>query len=216
MSTDSPRIAIVDYQISNLFSVQRACERSGLDGRVTHSVDDIAKADGVILPGVGAFADAMRNLAELGLISALRDVVECGKPFMGICLGLQLLFDESNEFEHCAGLGIIKGSVERLPDRTNSRSVKVPQIAWNRIHAARNHPILNGVPNRAFMYFVHSYFVTPANDEDILTRTEYEGFEYCSGVAIDNLAAFQFHPEKSGETGLVIYENFRRMVVKEK
>lgn len=208
----APNVAIVDYQISNLFSVAQACGHVGLNGIITSDAAEIKNSDAVILPGVGAFGDAMKNLDSLGLVEVLRNYPTTGRPFMGICLGLQLLFSHSDEYGTHHGLNIVPGRVRRIPSKINGSSVRVPQIAWNRIVTTKDHPILQGVENNDFMYFVHSYFVAPLDNEAVLTTTNYEGLEYCSSVATDNIVAFQFHPEKSGPSGLRIYSNFRSII----
>lgn len=205
-----PKIVIVDYQLGNLFSVQRACEL--LDCRVVVSSDPmvIAGSDALILPGVGAFGQAMENLRKLDLIAPLRDHAAAGKPLFGICLGLQLLFDESEEFGYPAGLGILRGSVKKL----RVADVPVPQIGWNRIepgpsceHGWQCTP-LAGVPPSSWMYFVHSFYVANADSQDCLSRTDYAGFGYTSAVLKDAIFATQFHPEKSSTLGLDIYRRW--------
>lgn len=208
-------VAIIDYQMSNLFSVQHACEFLGLRPQITSDPAAILKADAAILPGVGAFGDAMANLSKLGLTDAIHEFIKTGKPFMGVCLGLQLLFTESDEFGQHQGLNIVQGQVTKFPPKRSDGSLlKVPQIAWNTIHAPAELPgRWSGTPLRStaegeYMYFVHSFYVKPDEPKTILTTTSYEGFPYCSAVAKDNVFAAQFHPEKSGPAGIRIYQEW--------
>jgi glutamine amidotransferase len=193
----------------NLFSVSHACSHAGIDAVVTRDPSEILRADGVILPGVGAFGDAMKNLSKLDLIPVIKDAIGSGKPFMGICLGLQLLFCESEEFGAFKGLGIISGTVKQFPKSFENRKIKVPQVGWNRIFKQKEEPVLKNVPDGSFMYFVHSYYVEPTDKSTVLTNTDYEGLRYCSGIQHDNIIAFQFHPEKSAATGLGIYQSWK-------
>lgn len=206
------KIAIVDYSLGNLFSVQQAFEVIGIHPVITHDQQEILDADGVVLPGVGSFGAAMQQLRNLRLDSALHDIAQSGKPLLGICLGMQLLFESSEEFGHERGLGILPGTVSRLPEEQVGH---IPQIGWNRIRPASQAwegTILEGIPSGAWMYFVHSYFVSPTDLSDILTLTTYEGFEYCSAVRRGNIVATQFHPEKSGEPGLSMYSAWIRSI----
>ena len=216
-----PDVAIVDYRMGNMFSVKHACEYVGLNPFVTSNSDEITSADGIILPGVGAFGDAMENLRKLDLISPIMDYIESGKPFMGICLGMQLLMTESEEFGRHNGLDVIKGSVVKFPLNGNGDMdrVKVPQVGWNRIERpdCRAEDLwagtpLAGVANGEFMYFVHSYYAMPADADAVLTVTEYGPVRYCSGVRRGNVFAFQFHPEKSAMEGMRIYKNWAAMI----
>lgn len=207
-----PNIAIIDYKLSNLFSVQHACEFVGLNAKITSSPLDIKSADAAILPGVGAFGDAMKNLENLGLIKTIQDFIKSGKPFLGICLGLQLLFSSSEEFGNYQGLGVIPGKVVKFPTTdSEGNSVKVPQIGWNSINLPRHNPNkwkntpLSSIADGEFMYFVHSYYIVPQNENDILTETKYGGIAYASSIIHENVIAFQFHPEKSGPEGIKIY-----------
>jgi imidazole glycerol-phosphate synthase subunit HisH len=208
---NEPRVAIIDYEMCNLFSVTRACHKAGLIPVITRDPDEIDAADAVILPGVGAFGDAMKNLKQLDLIPVLERASR-NKPFMGICLGLQLLFSSSTEFGDHTGLNLIEGVVEKFPNEMNGRKIKVPQVGWNRISFAPSEPVFAGVPNGSFFYFVHSYYVNPVNRAQVLSCTDYEGIDYCSSIKKDNVIAFQFHPEKSGVLGLKIYENWKQMI----
>jgi len=198
-------ICIVDYGMGNLRSVEKAFTFLGHDVRVSSEPREVLSAAGVVLPGVGAFGDAMRELDERGLVEPLREAITSGIPFLGICLGLQLLFEESEESPGVRGLGVMPGRVVRF-----SQGVKVPHMGWNDIRAVRDHPVLAGIGDGSYFYFVHSYFVTPERDGHRLTVTAY-GEEFASGVADGNLVAFQFHPEKSSASGLRLLENFSRM-----
>ncbi|MDI6829901.1 MAG: imidazole glycerol phosphate synthase subunit HisH [Actinomycetota bacterium] len=195
-------ICIVDYGMGNLRSVEKAFAFLGKEVAVSPEPADVLAASGVVLPGVGAFGDAMRELEERKLADPLRRAIDGGVPFLGICLGLQLLFEESEESPGVRGLGILPGRVARFPSR-----VKVPHMGWNDIRVLRDHPVLEGLAEGSYFYFVHSYYVIPERDEHRLTLTQY-GEEFVSGVADGNLVAFQFHPEKSSEAGLRLLENF--------
>lgn len=205
-------IAIIDYKLGNLFSVRQACLHFGANAIVTSNKIDLEKADAIILPGVGAFAEAMTNLKTLDLIDSIKKFVESGKPFMGVCLGQQLLFTESEEFINTKGLNLIEGTIKKFPiSLPDNDKAKVPQVAWNTVHKANinwDSTPLNGLEDNDFQYFVHSYYTEPINSEIILTTTSYEGFNYCSSILKDNIFACQFHPEKSGEKGLLIYKNW--------
>ena len=214
-----PKIAIIDYQLSNLFSVAHACDFIGLETKITSDKKEIIHADAAILPGVGAFGDAMNNLQKLGLIDAINKFVESRKPFMGVCLGLQLLFTESKEFGTHKGLDIIEGVVNKFPKVNKYKQIiKVPQIGWNTVYQPDgninlwNNSPFQGIKNNEFMYFVHSYYVSPKSNEVILSLTNYDGVEYCSSVIYKNVFATQFHPEKSGKEGLKIYQNWAKTI----
>lgn len=197
-------IAIIDYGMGNLRSVEKALEHAGAKVKVTRDADEIRNADKLVLPGVGAFGDAMKNLEKRGLVEAVREEVDAGKPFLGICLGLDLIFEESDEHGLHQGLGFLPGRVELLPTR-----LKIPHIGWNSIAIRRKSPLLEGIPDGSFFYFVHSYAVVPREESDILCRTDY-GCQFVSAVERGNVAAFQFHPEKSSSLGLKILENFAK------
>ncbi len=209
-------VAIIDYGMGNMFSVMRACEHVGLNPVLTSDKKVILEAEGAILPGVGAFGDAMENLKKTDLVAPIKDFISAGKPFMGICLGLQLLLSESEEFGTNKGLDIIKGRVIKFPtiDKHNERK-KVPQVGWNRIYRPaaangehwKNSP-LEEIKNEEFMYFVHSFYCAPEQAEVVLSLTDYEGTEYCSSVLVKNVFACQFHPEKSADEGLKIYKKW--------
>lgn len=203
-------VAIVDYNLGNLFSVKQACRKVGLDVRITSDKREILDAAGVILPGVGAFGDAMETLRKFDLVEPLRQVAWSGKPFLGICLGIQLLMEESFEFGHHQGLGIFPGSVIRFePTVINGQALKVPQVGWNRINRT-DHPskMLEQIPDGAFMYFVHSFYVMPKDTALIATKSRYGAVEFCSSLESGNIFACQYHPERSGNLGLRIYQNF--------
>lgn len=204
-----PMIAIIDYDMGNIRSVQKAFENVGASTCVTRDPTVIADASHVVLPGVGAFKDCMKNLAEYGLIDPIHKAISSGKPFLGICLGLQLLFDEGMEFGLHKGLGVIKGRVVRFPamkDREGAE-LKVPHMGWNSIDKKKESALLEGVADGSYVYFVHSYYALPADDSVILTTTGY-GIDFTSSIQKDNVMACQFHPEKSQKTGLKILKNF--------
>lgn len=209
-------IAIIDYGMGNLRSVQKGFERMGHEAVVTSDAKTILSASKVVLPGVGAFPDCMRNLEEYGLIDAVRKSIASGKPFLGICLGLQLLFTESEEFGISKGLGIIKGRVVRFkgPAFSNPQSaignLKVPHMGWNSLSIKRRAPALVDVPDGSHFYFVHSFHVVPEDKSVIATTTEY-GMEFVSSIWKDNIFAAQFHPEKSQALGLAILKRFGEM-----
>ena len=198
-------IAIIDYGMGNLRSVHKGFERVGVAAQVTRDVAAIERADGVVLPGVGAFGACMDNLREYGLVDVVRKVVERGTPFLGICLGLQLLFEESEEFGPVPGLGLLRGRVVRF--RPSDAELRVPHMGWNQIRARQDAAPLRGVADGSFVYFVHSYYVEPADPGIIATTTDYGG-EFVSAIARDNLFACQFHPEKSQTIGLAMLRNF--------
>ncbi|NPB05845.1 MAG: imidazole glycerol phosphate synthase subunit HisH [Aquificae bacterium] len=201
--------ALIDYGMGNLGSVAKALEKVGFSVRRTSDPSDLERADAVVLPGVGAFGDAVRNLKELKLFDAIRrEVLDRKKPFLGICLGLQLLFERSYEFGEHEGLGILEGEVLHFGDRVS----KVPHMGWNEIHPKKDHPTLEGLKEGDYFYFVHSFFVSPKDPSVVLTETDYDGFFFTSGVAFENVVAFQFHPEKSQKKGLKVLENFKRFV----
>ncbi len=198
----SGQVAIIDYGMGNLRSVEKGFEAMGVDAFVTGDPAAVAAAERVVLPGVGAFGDAISHLRESGLAESVLAAVRSGRPFLGICLGLQLLFERSFEDGEHEGLGVFGGSVTRLPD-----SVKVPHMGWNQVEKKQELPVLADVPNGTDLYFVHSYVVRPTDPAIIATTTDYAG-GFVSGVAHDNVVAFQFHPEKSGAVGLTILKQF--------
>jgi glutamine amidotransferase len=198
-------IAVVDYGVGNLRSVSKALEHVGGEVEVTADPGAIAAADGVVLPGVGAFAHCMNNLREAGLVSAVRDAAASGRPFFGICVGMQILFDESDEFGRVEGLGILPGRVRRF--EPTEHELKVPHMGWNELTVCAPAPCLAGVSNGARVYFVHSYYVETDDDEIIATTTDYGG-PFVSSAWWGNIFATQFHPEKSQDVGLAILGNF--------
>jgi glutamine amidotransferase len=198
-------IAIIDYGMGNLRSVQKGFERVGSEARIASTPEEMDDASGLVLPGVGAFGDAMGNLKESGLIDPIVKSVSDGVPFLGICLGLQLLFTQSEELGAHRGLDILPGSVRRFPE-----GQRVPQIGWNQIHVRRESPLLEGVPDGAFFYFVHSFFVDAERDEDVVATTDYE-IDYCSIAGNDRFFGVQFHPEKSQDAGLRVLKNFAQI-----
>jgi glutamine amidotransferase len=208
------KIAIIDYQLGNLFSVQQACLHLGYEAKIVSTPEELELADYAILPGVGAFNDAMQNLNKLDMISPLKDFIASGKPFMGICLGLQLLFTESEEFGTSKGLDLIDGVIKKFPvlHDENNQKLKIPQIAWNQINEPETNKWadspLHTCVDGDFMYFVHSFYATPASNEVVLSTTEYGGLHYCSSIQRKNIFACQFHPEKSGLPGVEIYKNW--------
>lgn len=206
-------IAIVDYGMGNLRSVQKALQKLGFDAEITTDADEVRRADKLILPGVGAFGAAMTNLRSAGLDVAIREFIESGKPFFGICLGLQLLFDFSEESwgaEREQGLGILRGKVVRFPEGLTDgqgKPLKVPHIGWNALHFTRRDALFDGVEEGSHVYFVHSYFPVPEQDEVVTAVSDY-GVTFCCAVRRDNVRAVQFHPEKSSTVGLRILRNF--------
>jgi glutamine amidotransferase len=207
--TNNIKIAIIDYNMCNIFSVKHACIKAGMEPVITSNPDEIITADGVILPGVGAFGDAMNNLKSLKLIDPLRYIFARDKPLMCICLGMQLLFSESEEFGINKGLDFIPGTVKIFPSSFNNNKLKIPFIGWNNIVMLKSNYCLDNIENNSYMYFVHSYYVTPSQNTFSLTSSSYDGFEYCSSITKGNIIGFQFHPEKSGDKGISIYNNWR-------
>ncbi|MSP41362.1 MAG: imidazole glycerol phosphate synthase subunit HisH [Deltaproteobacteria bacterium] len=201
-------IAIIDYGMGNLRSVQKGLERVGFEAIVTRDVGQILSARGVVLPGVGAFSACMENLAKFGLIEPIRELVRQAKPFLGICLGFQLLFSESEEFGKQKGLDLFPGRVVGFHAGEN---LKVPHMGWNRIDKQKDSPFLDGIASGDYVYFVHSFYVAPDDGAIVATTTDY-GQSFVSSIATDRLFACQFHPEKSQELGLRILTNFGRFV----
>lgn len=201
-------IAIIDYGMGNLHSVHNALKSMGFDSIVTSDKNDIYRAKGVILPGVGAFPDCMDNLKKLGLIEVIKEII-LKKPFLGICLGLQLLFQESEEFGPVEGLKVFNGKVKKFPDdmKVHDERLKIPHMGWNTIKIKAETPFLKGIPDNTYFYFVHSYYVV-CEDNLVSTITDY-GISFVSSIYWeDTLFACQFHPEKSQKYGLKILENF--------
>jgi len=201
-------IAIIDYGMGILRSVQKAFEAVGHQAVVTRDSSKIADASHVVLPGVGAFGDCMDNLMRYELDVPLRQAISSGKPFLGICLGLQLLFTKSEEFGQHQGLGILPGVVKRFPaDSSSTAGLKIPHMGWNTITIQQSSPLLEQIPTESHLYFVHSYYVEPEDQQVTCTTTEY-GFPFVSSVWKDNIFAAQFHPEKSQTIGLQLFRNF--------
>ncbi len=203
-----PRIVIVDYGMGNLRNVQKGFERVGVEAVLTRSKREIQKASAIVLPGVGAFKDCMENLEKRGLVDLLRQSIQGGKPYLGICLGLQILFSESEEFGLHRGLDVVQGRVVKFkPDPEH----KVPHMGWNTVEVMKEIPLLQGIRNGEFFYFVHSYHVVPEDKTCVATVTEYGG-PFVSSISKGNVFATQFHPEKSHEMGLKILGNFVKSV----
>jgi imidazole glycerol-phosphate synthase subunit HisH len=197
------RIAIVDYGMGNRRSVEKALEHVGARALITRDPADLRAADGLLLPGVGAFPAAMRTIRELGLEAVLLEQAGAGVPFFGACMGMQLLFDSSEENEGASGLGLLRGDVRRL----DPRGLKLPQMGWNDVHWARETPLNEGLPDPSIFYHVHSYVPHPADSGDVLGTSEY-GSPFVTVVARDNVYGAQFHPEKSSAHGLTLLRNF--------
>jgi glutamine amidotransferase len=200
-------IAIIDYQMGNLRSVQKGFERVGFAAEITSDPQRLAAADKVVLPGVGAFGDAMAELRTRGLVEPIRDMIAAGKPFLGICLGLQLLFDVGYEGGEHAGLGVLRGKVVRFDLPVG---FKVPHMGWNQGRFVRPAPVLDGLADGTHFYFVHSYYVVPEDPALVAIETTY-GHPFCAMVWRDNLFATQFHPEKSQADGLRLLRNFAKL-----
>jgi glutamine amidotransferase len=199
------KIVIVDYGAGNLHSVARAVQEQGVRPLITSTARYLDEADGLIVPGVGAAEDTMRNLREHELVEPIKDYIESGRPFLGVCMGQQALFEYSEENGRQDCLGILGGRIARLPD-----DLKVPHMGWNRVRIVREHPIFDGIEDNSFFYFVHSFYPEPTDPEVVIGETDY-GVTFPSVVAKDNVVATQFHPEKSGEAGLRMYGNFLRV-----
>ncbi len=207
--------------MGNLFSIKQACAHVGLETFITSDAQEIKMADAVILPGVGAFGNAMEHLKEKDLIKTIHEVIAQGKPFFGICLGMQMLMSESEEFGRHKGLDIIPGRVIRFPSRGAKENViKVPQVGWNQVYLADQFKLnperscWSDLANGEYMYFVHSYYVIPQNSNVVALETVYEDVKYCSGLVKNNIFATQFHPEKSADKGIKIYQNWAKLVEK--
>jgi len=213
-------VAIIDYEMSNLFSVKHACECVGMIPVITTEKEAIKNAHAIILPGVGAFGEAMKNLRKLDLVAPILDYIAAGKLFMGICLGMQLLMTESEEHGVHQGLNVIKGSVIKFPHgEIEGRKCKVPHMGWNHIRKPRDASDshwagtpLQGLRDDEFMYFVHSFYVKPDSADNILSETDYS-IKYASSIMRNNIYGFQFHPEKSGKYGIEIYRNFKELIL---
>ena len=212
-------LAIVDYGRGNLRSVQNGFRQIGVAAEVSGDPETVAKANGVVFPGVGAFRDCMQNLTARGLDEALRQVIDDGKPVLAICVGMQALLSESDEFGTTPGLDIVAGRVRRFPQPAPhsspcdgaSQRLKVPHMGWNQLHLHRSCPLLDGLPDRVYTYFVHSYYAIPTEPSVVVASTDY-GVEFASVLWRDNLYATQFHPEKSQTWGLRILRNFAQLL----
>lgn len=210
------KVSIIDYGLGNLFSVQQACETVGLDALITASPEHILNSDMLILPGVGAYGVAMENLEKAQLIPALKAFVATGKPFVGICLGMQLMLTESVEFGQHKGLNLIPGKTKKFESRSiDGEYFAVPQIQWNQLKKSNNvdkNHFFNFLHNRDYMYFVHSYYCVPEVKSTIVTTTSYAGEEYPSIIQYKNCIGIQFHPEKSGFNGINIYNKLKQLI----
>ena len=196
------RVAIIDYGVGNLRSVEKAFAATGCDASITSDESVLRAAQKLVLPGVGAFAACMKALAERGFERLVCEKARAGTPLLGVCVGMQMLFEDSEEFGSTPGLGLLRGSVRRF-----SNELVVPQVGWNRIHQKQPHGLFEGIDDGAFCYFVHSYYVEPADDAVVAGVTEYGG-SYASVVAKENICGVQFHPEKSQDVGLRMLRNF--------
>lgn len=209
----SVETAIVDYGMGNLRSVQKAFEHLGVAAQITQDPAQVSRARRVVLPGVGAFGAAMSNLDSFGLTATVRNAALSGKPFLGICLGMQLLLSESEELGVFGGLDVVRGRVVKFPQTQDSKKLdmdlKVPHMGWNTLEIRKASPVLAGIPSGASVYFVHSYYAVPS--EDVVAATTQHGVEFCSVIQKGNVFATQFHPEKSGAVGLRILRNFAEL-----
>ena len=203
------KLVVIDYDSGNLRSVSKAVELAGVEPLVTGDKEHLASADAVVLPGVGSAPAAMEALRERGLVQPLRDYVASGRPFLGVCLGLQLLMDSTEEGD-APCLGIIPGGVQRLP-----AGLKVPHMGWNSVRFEKAHPVFQGIPQDSYFYFVHSYYAVPSDSAGHTGTSEY-GVSFCSVYTQGNLIATQFHPEKSAENGVRIYKNFCALAAEQK
>ncbi len=196
-------ITVIDYGSGNLRSVEKGFLKVGFNVKVTNRPEDVQKAEAIVLPGVGAFKDCMQELSNLEMTDVLVEAIKKGTPYLGICLGLQVLFSESVEFGSCKGLDIFKGKVVKF----KSDKLKIPQMGWNQLNIKNSSPLFNEIPDKSYFYFVHSYYVVPDDEGIISTTTDY-GVEFTSSVCKDNVYAVQFHPEKSQALGLQMLRNF--------
>lgn len=201
-------ISVIDYGMGNIKSVSKALEAVGAQIKITQNPEDIKKSKAIVLPGVGAFRDCMQNLTNLGLLSTLKEEILNGKPYLGICLGMQILFSESEEFGFCKGLDILKGKVIRFK---LAKDYKIPHMGWNTVKLKKKSKILDQIPDNSYFYFVHSYYVVPEQDKVIAGVTNY-GMDFTSMIIHENIFATQFHPEKSQKTGLKLLSNFIQLV----
>ncbi|GFO68547.1 imidazole glycerol phosphate synthase subunit HisH [Geomonas limicola] len=205
-------IAIIDYGMGNLRSVQKGFEKIGFDAVVSADPNILKEAERVVLPGVGAFRDCMRNLEQAGFVEPILKVIQEGKPFLGICVGMQLLFTQSEEFGIYQGLNVIPGNVLRFADGMveEGEALKVPHMGWNQLAIKREAPLFDGIADGSNVYFVHSYYVKPEDESVVAASTRY-GIDFCAAIWRDNIMATQFHPEKSQDKGLAMLKNFATM-----
>jgi glutamine amidotransferase len=204
-------IAIIDYGMGNIRSVQKGFLKIGIEAVVTSDSKIISDSRGIVLPGVGAFKDCMKNLDNLRLLELITEEIKKGKPYLGICLGLQILFTESEEFGICRGLDIFKGRVVKFRFNNNLQGLKIPHMGWNTVKLIKNPPIFDGIEDNSYFYFVHSYYVLPEDKEIVAGITEY-GVNFPSMIWRDNVFATQFHPEKSQQLGLKVLKGFSKIV----
>ena len=212
---NQPKVSIIDYDLGNIYSVVNVCEKVGLSTMITNDVKKINTSDALILPGVGAYKEAMNNLKNLDLIYPIRDFAQSGKIVLGVCLGMQLLTKGSEEFGNCEGIGLFEGVCKSFKKINNS--LKTPFIGWNEIRSPKGEKFSMKSPLKNTncgenMYFVHSFFVDDVDDNEVLSSTHYNGFEYCSAMHRGNIYAFQFHPEKSGIEGIKIYQELKNII----
>ncbi len=204
-------VSIVDYGMGNLLSMQRALEKNGAQVLIASNPEQILKSEKLVLPGVGAFPDGMDELVKRGMVPAIQEYVNTGKILLGVCLGMQMLFQESEEMKRTDGLGLIEGKVVKFPHNQKSGKInKIPHVAWTQIEPVEiswKKTFLDGIEANSFMYFVHSYYVTPVSDLNILAQSPFGDFYFCSATVHQNVWGTQFHPEKSGEIGLQIINN---------
>jgi len=205
-----PSVVVVDYGMGNLRSAQKGLEKAGVEAFVSSDPEEVNTADGVVLPGVGAFRDCMANLTQARLVDPVQNAIREGKPFLGICIGMQLLFSISEEFGLHQGLDVIKGRVVRFPATKN---LKVPHMGWNRVHDTARSPLFEGIHDGTYFYFVHSYYAVPEEKGVATGWTDY-GSRFCSAISRGNLFATQFHPEKSDKWGIRVLRNFGRIVAR--
>lgn len=201
-------VVIVDYGAGNLRSVTRAVAHAGVDAAVTSDAGALAEAKALIVPGVGAAADTMANLNAAGLVEPIHEYIASGRPFLGVCMGMQALFEVSEEGGTHECLGVLPGRIVRFPE-----GLTVPHMGWNNVHVRGDHPVFEGIAQDAYFYFVHSYYPRPGDDSHVVAETEYGGIRFPAVVGRDNLIATQFHPEKSGADGLRLYANFLRLAL---
>ena len=202
-------IGIVDYRMGNLGSVLNACAKVGAEAKLVSSPEELKECDRLMLPGVGAFPDAMAHLNASGMAEAIREFAASGRPLMGTCLGMQLLFERSEEFGEHEGLGLIPGRVVRFDETKFDRPLKIPHMGWNELFVRKDSPLFEGLPREFYLYFVHSYHAV--TEEEYVIGTTYYGYEFVSAVQRENVYGFQPHPEKSHDHGLKIVENFANL-----